>query len=177
MIVDLKTISRGSRRFDFSLEKDWWGSGGKDEQVVGFDKPLKVNVEIYKAGKRYVLEGGLSGGIQIKCDRCIDTFHTDLKHDFQVFLTSPEPEDNKMEVELLEEDMEVGFIDGESIDLGEIIREQIYLSLPLKTVCNDRCLGLCPVCGCNLNLTTCDCNKNLGHPGFSKLKDLNIKGE
>jgi len=115
--------------------------------------------------------------MQIKCDRCIDTFHMDLEHDFRAFLTPPESKANKMEIELLEEDMEVGFIDGASIDLGEIIREQVYLSLPLKTICSDRCLGLCPLCGCNLNLKTCNCNKNQGHPGFSKLRDLKIEGE
>ncbi|MFC1862953.1 DUF177 domain-containing protein [Thermodesulfobacteriota bacterium] len=177
MIVDLKKVPFGSQKFDFSLEKEWWRSSEKDEQVVGLDEPLKAKVEIYKAGERYVLEGSISGGLQIKCDRCLGEFHTDLKHDFRVFLIAPDPEANKIEVELLEEDMEVGFIDGENIDLGEIIREQVYLSLPLKTLCNDKCLGICPECGNNLNGKTCNCETRQGHPGFSRLKNLKIKGE
>jgi uncharacterized protein len=91
----------------------------------------------------------------------------------QVRPTAPD----EAELELLEEDMEVEFIHGETVDLDAIIREQVYLALPMKNVCREDCAGLCPVCGANLNEGPCSCKKDSGHPAFSKLKFLKIKGE
>ena len=79
--------------------------------------------------------------------------------------------------ELEEEDMEVDFEKGDEIDLREILREQIYLSLPAKLICHPDCRGLCPQCGINLNEGQCRCTETLGHPGFAKLKNLKIQGE
>lgn len=176
MIIDLTTISPDGRYLDFTLDKDWWHSNEENDQILGFNTPLKVKIKIYKAGEKYILEGDLSGGLQVVCDRCIDTYHRDLRHDFKVYLGSPPPADtNWTEVELLDEDLEVGFIKDNEIDLDEIIREQIYLSLPMKFLCSDQCRGLCPTCGSNLNVRDCHCPKDQGHPGFLKLKDLKVE--
>jgi len=175
MIIDLKTIPHGGERsFDFILEKDWWKSSDEDSQVLGPDGPLTVKIKIYKAGERYALEGEIAGGFQVICDRCLETYHRDVSSDFKIFLDAPSEETDKAEIELLEEDMAVGFLRGEEVDLNVIIQEQVYLSLPIKFLCREDCLGLCPVCGCNLNEQECKCEKKQGHPGFSKLKNLKI---
>ena len=70
--------------------------------------------------------------------------------------------------------MGVEFITGEEVDVDEIIREQIYLSLPLKSLCNETCPGLCPRCGVDLNQESCLCDREQGHPGFSKLRNLRV---
>ena len=175
MIIDLRTIPYGTRRFEFCLEKDWWRSDEKNDQILGIDLPLEVRIKIYKAGDKYVLDGDLSGGLQVLCDRCLEHYHQDLKSEFRVFLALPLPDMDRAEIELTEEDMEVGFIRGEEINLDEIIREQVYLSLPMKLLCKEDCLGLCPVCGNNLNKKRCHCRREQGHPGFLKLKNLKLK--
>lgn len=47
---------------------------------------------------------------------------------------------------------------GTNIDLTKMVEDNIYLNLPMKNLCSDECLGLCPMCGCNLNNGKCDCN-------------------
>ena len=76
------------------------------------------------------------------------------------------------ELELMEEDMEVNFITDDELNLHEIVREQLYLSVPIKSLCKEECLGLCAKCGCNLNKHSCECVKEQGHPGFSVLNKL-----
>ena len=49
------------------------------------------------------------------------------------------------EVELQDEDLTAYL--RETIDLGEMIREQFYLALPMKPLCRDDCQGLCPSAG------------------------------
>ncbi len=175
MIIDLRTIIQGPRNFELSLQRDWWHSDKKKDQILALDAPLEVKISIYRAGDKYVLEGNLSGGLQVRCDRCLESYHQDLRAPFRVFLALPLREVDKAEVELMEEDLEFDFIRGEKIDLNEVLREQIYLSHPMKSLCRENCMGLCPICGANLNGRKCQCNREQVHPGLLKLKNLKIR--
>jgi uncharacterized protein len=175
MIVDLKTILTAPRHFDFTLEPDWWQGDEEDDQILGLDSPLAVQITISRAGSKYVLDGRLSGRLRLRCDRCLEPFYDDLSSDFRLFLSLPPSDAEKSDLELSEEDMSLDFIVGGEIDLDEIVREQIYFSLPMKSLCREDCSGLCPLCGANLNKEECKCRREMGHPGFSKLKNLKLK--
>jgi uncharacterized protein len=177
MIIDLRSITHDTQRFEFSLDADWWNSADQHDQPRTLDTPLLVRVEIYKTGERYILRGEIIGGFNMICDRCLESYHNDITTDFHIVLASPVAEFNRTEMELSEKDMQVGFINGEEMDLREIVREQIYLSLPVKSLCRENCLGLCPDCGANLNIKPCECSRDQGHPGFLKLKKVKIEGE
>ncbi len=178
MFINLRTIPYGPRSFEFSLKKDRWRPDEKNNPILALDTPLHVKVEIHEAGDKYVLDGALSGTVQVRCDRCLDPYQRDLNSEFRVLMALPLSETDKEEEELIEEDMEVHFLRGEEVDLDEIIQEQVYLSLPIiRFLCKENCQGLCPVCGNNLNKENCQCNREHGHPGFLKLKNLRIKGE
>ena len=96
---------------------------------------------------------------------------------FRIALSRAPGEGAPDDVELLEEDMGVGFIDGDEIDLNEVVREQVYLHVPMKSVCRDDCAGLCAGCGADLNKTSCSCPPREGHPGFAALKNLKLVKE
>ena len=177
MIIDLRTLSEGSQSLQFALETDWWASVGEQDLVLGIDTPVQVQIEIYPAGDKYVLDGALSGGIQVLCDRCLESYHRELKTSFKVFLALPLAHTEEDDIELAEEDLDIDFIRGDEIDLDEIIHEQVYLTIPMKSLCKEDCLGLCPKCGSNLNEGDCPCERDLGHPAFLKLKNLKIEGD
>ncbi len=48
-------------------------------------------------------------------------------------------------------------VDDMRLNLDELIREDIYLSLPSRFLCSENCKGLCPVCGADLNEEKCNC--------------------
>jgi uncharacterized protein len=174
MIVDLKTITSEPRLFEFSLDNHWWRSERERDIIQSFNSPLRVRVRIYRVGDRYVLEGHLHGSFRLVCDRCLDQHLRDLKTTFTVFLASPRSGTEKTEVELAQEDLEVEYIAGEEVDLDKFIREQVFLMVPVKSLCKKDCEGLCPACGSNLNGEKCGCSHKEGHPGFSELKNLRI---
>ena len=160
MIVDLRTIPQdASRHFELRLNRDWWHSDEQDDQIIGIGAPITASVDIYKAGDKYVLEGDMDGHLKIRCDRCLRPYENEIKTEFKLFFTKPTRYAGKGETELLEEDMEMEFIDGEEINLDDIFREQLYLSLPIKSLCREDCRGLCPLCGADLNIQTCKCKK------------------
>lgn len=110
----------------------------------------------------------------MRCDRCLSSYSHVLQPEFRLFLSSHHPDLVQSEIELLEEDMLVEFITGEEIELGDIVREQIYLSFPMKFLCHEECRGLCLACGANLNRGECGCREKKGHPAFLKLKELEL---
>jgi uncharacterized protein len=68
--------------------------------------------------------------------------------------------------------MAAAFYVNDEIDLGQLMLEQFYLSLPMKPLHSDDCKGLCPVCGTNWNRATCDCKTQWEDPRLAALKAL-----
>lgn len=58
------------------------------------------------------------------------------------------------------------------LDLSETVREYFVTDLPMKPLCRLDCLGLCPVCGNNRNLESCDCNGTPMDPRWEALASL-----
>ena len=173
MLIDLQAISEETR-FDDVLEEGWWQPAPGDDQILGLDGPIDVRVKVSRAVDKFLVQGTIRGGIRIRCDCCLETFHWKVESQFHVYLVVPKEGSEQEEIELLDEDMQVDFVKGDAVDLADMVREQIYLSLPMRSVCKESCRGLCPVCGANLNETSCLCRKAESHPAFSKLR---LKGE
>ena len=176
MIFDLKTAFEKPVDLDFRLSPEWWRGDEYDDPILGLHRSLDVHMHIQRAGDRYVLEGRIAGGLILRCDRCIESFHFDLDTEFRLFLMQ-HPVYMKEEIELGKDDMFVVFVSENEIELDDIIRSEIYLSIPMKVLCREDCAGLCPRCGKNLNKGECGCKRETGHPAFLKLKDIKLKGE
>ena len=56
------------------------------------------------------------------------------------------------------DETEIGYYEESGLSLEDVVREQVLLSLPSRTLCKEDCKGLCPRCGQNLNLGTCNCD-------------------
>jgi uncharacterized protein len=176
MLIDLKTISTEELEINETLDKDWWRASVEDAPVLGLATPLRARVKVSKVGDKYLLAGHVSGAVSLKCDRCLEAFRSDLEIPFSVFLVSPKSGQSEAEAELLDEDLEVDFIHGEILDLDATIKEQIFLSLPMKSICKEECPGLCLLCGANLNEGPCHCSQRKTSLVFSKLESLKIEG-
>jgi uncharacterized protein len=85
----------------------------------------------------------------------------------------PESEDvGDGDVRIEEADVSTAFYRDEQIDLGQLMREQFQLTLPMKPLCREDCFGLCAVCGGNRNTTTCQCTNTWEDPRLAGLKNL-----
>jgi uncharacterized protein len=174
MIIDLRPITDIPRHFELRLDAGWWESSDVQGQVPGLDGPLCARINIARAGSKFILEGSFSGRLLMTCDRCLEPYGLDIKNDFKVFVTrrsNPNPDEEELEAE----DLEDHFVKEDEIDLAETIREQVFLSLPMKSLCGENCLGLCPACGANLNHKKCGCTGSSEDKDFSMLKNLRIK--
>lgn len=121
------------------------------------------NVRVTRTGQGLLVQANLQAVTTTECVRCLSQFIQPLEIDFtELFAFSP----NSI--------TESGLLVPENgkIDLAPLVREEMLLAMPLKSICRLDCKGLCPVCGENLNETTCDHGQDEIDPRMSDLKSL-----
>jgi uncharacterized protein len=129
---------------------------------IQFLSPITLNVELYVTGDVINLEGSISTELSIPCSRCLANFN------YQVNIPVEEKFSNNPD----DKNDNITFIEGDTIDITDIIKNNIITSLPIKKLCKVDCKGLCQHCGENLNLKSCNCVKDDVDPRLAKLKDL-----
>jgi uncharacterized protein len=132
--------------------------------------PLKVDAIAELLGSEVRIRGHLATRLKAGCDRCLATIEFPLDHDFDLFYRPIETIAREEEIEIPDEESEVGFYSGEGIDLTDVVTEQVILSVPMKIICRPDCLGLCPVCGTDRNLEKCQCTSQQAKSPFASLK-------
>jgi len=106
------------------------------------------------------------------CDRCLGRARFPLEADFDLFYRPTSFIAREEEVEIGEEEAEMGFYENGGLELEDILREQVLLSLPMQRVCHDLCKGICPFCGQNRNEIECGCKTETADDRWGALRDL-----
>lgn len=105
--------------------------------------------------------GRLQARLGLHCGRCLEAFVHVMDEDLDLFFmphaADGDADEEEQDVQLSDRDMVVAYYDEDRIDLGEIVREQMHLTVPLRRLCREDCRGLCPSCGVNRNTGRCDC--------------------
>jgi len=145
-----------------------------------FDEQLRQTSPIQSEGSAELLEaileirvrGHLSTSMEVACDRCLELASVPIDTDFDLLYRPAASMPQGEEVEVRDADTEIGFYLGAGLELSDVLREQILLSLPMQRVCREDCKGICPVCGQNRNLAECTCHLEVGDDRWAGLKDL-----
>jgi uncharacterized protein len=139
-----------------------------------FETPLQSEVKIRRVGRSVLMTGKVQTTLRLQCVRCLKEFSYPLSTTFELTLHPLKEAPSEGETELGSEEMESSFFEGGEIHLSEIACEQIFLEIPYQPVCQEGCKGLCPVCGKDLNISSCECVKEELTSGFSALKKLKL---
>ena len=94
-----------------------------------------------------------------------------VEHDFDLFYQPVKSIAKEEEIEISEDELEIGFYSGDGIELADVATEQVILSVPMKVICRADCRGLCPACGANRNLVSCNCSTPQEDSPFASLKE------
>lgn len=129
-----------------------------------FTMPLSVDIKYAFDGEGFNVVGVLSSELQMNCTKCNKEFNQPFSVDFsERFIKTSEEE---------AEELECYPFSGEEIDLDRMILDLIILNAPMYGQCKPDCKGLCPVCGCDLNITQCSCSRSLRNDRFAPLDEL-----
>ncbi|MBN1823290.1 MAG: DUF177 domain-containing protein [Endomicrobiales bacterium] len=111
---------------------------------------LKADFSITKNADSFLLNGSVSGQIEISCSRCLETFRLPIT----AKLNKVYPESTVL------------------IDVEEEIRQEVILTIPVKPLCGEQCKGLCQICGINRNKGTCNCRQEFHDPRWDDLQKI-----
>jgi uncharacterized protein len=145
--------------------------GFQDE--LRFADRIKGRVRISRISGGIEAVGEVTTAVYLECARCLETFRYPLRTSFDViFRRGSEPIQWQEEIALNDEDMKTSFFQGDFIDVGEEIRQDIIVSIPIKPLCKESCRGLCPRCGGRIDKGECKCPKEEKDSPFAVLKEI-----
>ena len=70
------------------------------------------------------------------------------------------------------DDQETLVVDGDAIEITDLVRDTILAAQSLSNLCRPDCKGLCPVCGADLNEGDCGCDRFVPDPRLAALQQL-----
>ena len=169
MQLDLTRYRRPQESFQRTLQPSEVGEQDDAYRVVA---PVDLAFEIHKDKDKFRLVGTVKTELELPCSRCLEPYRlvVDVPFDLRYLPASEASAEAEREIE--EEDLGVSYYRDEQIDLNELLREQFYLALPMKPLCQEDCKGLCSQCGTNLNTGTCSCAAEWVDPRLAALKAL-----
>ena len=152
-------IPNGSVPFERDLDGEELLFGS----LVGFASVPHASGRVFNEAGILRLEGELTAELLCVCDRCGKEFQSAKTMPLSAVIV----EKNSTNAE----DPELFFLEGDEIDLDEIISTLFILDMDMKFLCSEDCKGLCPRCGKDLNLGPCGCGKEID-PRFAVLEQL-----
>jgi uncharacterized protein len=150
-----------------------------DEDITGIDasldvvSPLGGKVRFVRTGNGILVTGRLRTEVRVPCRRCLQPTPVNvtlqLEEEFHPSIdlitgavVKPEPgEDEATRTDA-----------RHMLDLTEVVRQNLLLTLPLAPLCNSGCKGFCPECGANLNEGPCGCSHESDDPRLAALREL-----
>jgi len=173
MRYKIKDIGEGGIDLRVAVSESWLKAECPDT-LLGVGKAgLWLEGRLEPAGEGYLLRGTLRGELLAPCARCLEPAPVPVESPMALsFVEGGEPQDE--DADETQDDV-IAFEHG-TIDLATPIRDEILLAVPMSPVCRPDCVGFCPACGRNRNLTPCECEKRaLETSKFGALAKLKLQ--
>lgn len=117
------------------------------------------------------VKGHLTVEMLTDCDRCLEPAAFPVDADFDL-VYRPVADGYGDDKAIDAGEAEMGFYEGGGVELNDVLREFVLLSLPMQRLCRTDCKGMCPICGKNRNLSECRCQPEAVDDRWAALKSI-----
>ena len=139
---------------------------------IRLTEPAEVRGRIRRSGPEVELRGELHTTVEAVCGRCLKAVELPVHAEFtERFVPAVSWRDEEQH-ELGEEDLNLAIFDGETIQLDDLVREEILLAIPNQVLCSRDCKGLCAICGIDRNTDSCQCEDTGVDERWDRLREL-----
>lgn len=181
-------LSNSPTDFVFESESPWLPSAiqPRQESPGRVAEPVRFAFRAHWVAESVCIEGDVCGGVDLECGRCLARYRHELEEPFRLVLEPAgdrSPADPEAAEALARDGMclgeafETGWFRGGEIQLSGFARELVALSLPVNPLCSEDCPGLCPTCGADRNVETCDCEVSRPNSPFAVLEKLRTRAK
>ena len=177
MEFKVSELEREPIEFDLALAPGMVDLGEEAEQVGALATSGLAEVLHEHRGPKDIvadirLRGQFAGRFQVPCARCVEPVEIPLESDFDLIFRPVVADSEPTERSITPPETEIGYYQKDSLLLEDVLREQVLLSLPVRTLCKPDCKGLCPRCGQNRNSQECSCDVGPSDPRWEALAGL-----
>jgi uncharacterized protein len=177
MEFKISELEREPVNFDLTLPSGAIDFGDEAEQASGLSTSGRAEIIHEHRGPKEIvpdirLKGRYSGRFQVPCARCIEPVEIPLTAEFDLIFRPVGVDGGAPERSITASETEIGYYQGDSLLLEDVLREQVLLALPVRTLCKPDCKGLCPHCGANRNTQPCPCDEDVTDPRWEALTTL-----
>jgi uncharacterized protein len=138
--------------------------------------PVSITANVQKGSqpREYLVDGSAKFTADLTCSRCLEPYPFASTSAFNLrFQPRPDvPQGEDEEIEIAPDELDVEFYSDRGITLRDLALEQIQLSIPMKPLCTDACLGLCPTCGATRNRERCACEESILDARWGALTEI-----
>lgn len=169
----------------FAVSPQWvaghFGGDGQAAPPEGLAEDARFDVRVQRIGADILLEGELSGSLDLACSRCLTRYRGPIRERFRLVL---EPAGDRVPADpegaaalareglYLADEIESGWFRGPEIHLDRFVGEILALAVPVQPLCREDCRGLCPRCGIDRNVASCACSEERPASPFAVLAAL-----
>ncbi len=143
-----------------------------DDPEVRLVEPAQVSARVRLEGKDAELQGKLLAKLEVVCGRCLQPVELPVSAEFHERFVRAVSWASEEQHEVQAEDLNISVFDGEAIELDDVVREELLLAVPVNVLCREDCRGLCPICGIDRNMSSCQCEISEIDSRWQKLKEL-----
>ncbi len=128
-----------------------------DEHLVVV-APLRGQVRLLRIGTGILVTGELTATVELECMRCLSQFRLPVQLELEEEFRPTIDVATCLKLDLEPDQDPATLVDEHhTLDLTEVVRQDLWLGLPSAPVCRSDCKGLCPRCGQDRNRGECDC--------------------
>jgi len=151
------------RRLEVEIPVEPFDFGGQRYAVPGED--VKGTLDISHTTSGYSLRLRFHAALEGPCMRCLEDAGHELNVDARE-IDQPGGGD----------ELSSPYLEADELDLKAWARDALALALPTQIACREDCLGLCSVCGENLNRAGPDhAHEREPDPRWAALRELNLE--
>ena len=159
-VAEIKKRLVGKTEFHFEVDARELKLAKEDLAIVA---PIFVDGEISNAGDVLLLKATLRTKVERECARCLKTFIAETETEVLEKFFHANADNIEQDAFSYEFDV---------VDIAEALREGLLVAEPLQVLCKEDCQGLCPVCGIDKNVKSCDCDAATVDPRLVALQQL-----
>ena len=171
-LLDISAFKKSPGLTEKFIRSEELSAGEIKNDAVVFSGPVMVDVDVTNLNGNFILKGNVKGQVLLKCDRCLEDFLYPIEVEMNEIY---QPISDLPVADIDNDNDDIISFKGDYINITPELVKSVFLALPMKTVCNSECIGLCPNCGINLNKEKCNCAVPNIDPRLAVLKNL-LKG-
>ena len=144
---------------------------GTDVIAIKAGHPVEVDLRMESVLEGVLATGSVRATATGECVRCLDDINNNVDVRFQELFAYSDRAAHHHQVAGDDDENDVRELEGDLMDLEELIRDAVVTALPFQPVCRDDCPGLCSECGARL-ADDPDHHHDVIDPRWSALADL-----